>query len=283
MGIAKFDDSIPDAPKFIAAGAPACWLWFASICYCRRVLSDGFVPKGKIPSLVLGLKTPYVHASMLVQVGLWEDAVGGYQVHDFLHWNPSKEQVENYRLGDKERKQEKRRNKVVPSGTSTTDTALSSGTRSTYKSSSESESRVVDLDLRDKSAREGAWSNPHSKPTNLINGADQRRHGQHFWCEPDLARGLCVPYQLHDEFKAKSRREEIELKAWYSDVIVSLGDQPLGDDLYDFWRNHFATWVGTVTVKPSKRGLTAVESNLRGLDADMAALAPLPRIEGRRG
>lgn len=127
----------------------------------------------------------------------------------------------------------------------------------------------------EESAREGDASarpgqNPHHKPTNLVNGAEQRRHGQHAWC--DTERGLCVPYGLHDEFKKRAGKSDAELKAWYATTIQSVAGVAVGDGLYDFWKNHFAAWVGTVTRKPTHRRETPVESNLRGLREDLEVL-----------
>lgn len=112
--------------------------------------------------------------------------------------------------------------------------------------------------------------NPHHKPTNLVNGAEQRRHGTHAWC--DYARGLCVPYGLHDEFKKRATKTDDELKAWYAATVQSLDGVDVGDDVFDFWRNQFGTWVGTVTRKPAAKRETHVESNLRGLREDLEAL-----------
>lgn len=111
---------------------------------------------------------------------------------------------------------------------------------------------------------------PHSRPTNLIHGGDQRRHGSHAWC--DHARGLCVPYSLHDDLKKRGMKSEADMKAWYQATITSLGDLAVGDDLFDFWRNAFAAWVGTVTAKPSQKRETYVEANMRGFREDLAAL-----------
>jgi hypothetical protein len=255
MGIAKFDDGLPEGPKFIAAGPIACWLWFASVCYARRAFTDGFIPKPKVPALVLGLKQPFTQAAKLVEVGLWDDVVGGYQVHDFLDWNPSKKDIESYRASDKERKRRVR-------GLSTSDTDRTSEnvrevsdppryTRADAKSksASESESKSEGLGVRGESAREGAP--PHwRKPTGpLIDGRELRAHAQHEWC--DLERGLCVWPNLHREFMARGLKSDEELRAWYPAVVRRMAGQPLGDDLFDFWRNQFALWVGVVTTKPS--------------------------------
>lgn len=105
MGTAKFDDGLPSNPKFIRAGAVASWLWVCGVLYCRRGLTDGLIPRVVVPSLVVGLKSPYAHAKRLVEVGLWDVEADDYRVHDFLDWNPSKAQIEGYRAQDRERKQ----------------------------------------------------------------------------------------------------------------------------------------------------------------------------------
>jgi hypothetical protein len=93
--------------------------------------------------------------------------------------------------------------------------------------------------------------NPHSKPTNLVNGAEQRRHGLHAWCNYD--RGLCVVYGQHAEFKGRLGTPDAEarLMAWYPTVVERYDGQPVGDRLFEFWANEFAAWVGTVTAKPA--------------------------------
>lgn len=110
--------------------------------------------------------------------------------------------------------------------------------------------------------------NPHSKPTNLVHGGEQRRHGTHAWCDPE--RGKCVPFGLHDEFcKALGvPRDEAEsrLKAWYPTVIAGYAGVPIGDDAYALWRNEFAAWVGTVSRKP-----VATESTREGRTLAAAA------------
>jgi hypothetical protein len=72
MATAKFDDGITSNPKIIAAGPVASWLWFSSVLYCRRGLTDGLILRIVVPSLVIGLKSPRTHAAKLVEVGLWD-------------------------------------------------------------------------------------------------------------------------------------------------------------------------------------------------------------------
>jgi hypothetical protein len=52
----------------------------------------------------MSIAKPQKHAKRLVDVGLWHDANGGYSVHDFLHWNPSRAEVEANKDADRRRK-----------------------------------------------------------------------------------------------------------------------------------------------------------------------------------
>jgi hypothetical protein len=92
----KVDDQIAHHPKFMAAGAPASWLWVCGQSYCARYLTDGFVPESALPTLG-NVTNPKAHAQTLVRVGLWERAEGGYRVHDYLQFQPSRADVEERR------------------------------------------------------------------------------------------------------------------------------------------------------------------------------------------
>src|SRR5262245_12695742 len=105
---ARLDDAILDNPKIIAAGPLGFALHVAAITWCARNLTDGFIPKPKVGTL-LGLpslqvsettKVRVLHtltaddlASDLVRLNLWHDRGDQYEVHDYLVYNPSRDQV----------------------------------------------------------------------------------------------------------------------------------------------------------------------------------------------
>lgn len=93
MSWAKLDDQFPDHPKIEAAGPEAAWLYVCGICYCARYLTDGEIPKTRVPRLS-ALKSAEKHAKKLVAVGLWIDAGTSYLVHDYLDYNPPRDEVE---------------------------------------------------------------------------------------------------------------------------------------------------------------------------------------------
>jgi len=85
----KLDDRFPDHPKMLRLGDDydACIsLHVRALCYCAANLTDGFVPS----RVFCGEKRS---AGLLMGIGLWESAKGGWQVHDYLEYNPSKEET----------------------------------------------------------------------------------------------------------------------------------------------------------------------------------------------
>src|SRR5262245_51136165 len=104
MAWVRLDDGFTDHPKVIRAGEDAGWLFVAGLCYSGKHLTDGFIPEGKVDTLTRK-RQPGKLADKLIEVGLWERVDGGYQVHDYLQWNPRGEVVK--------KKQEETRQRVA--------------------------------------------------------------------------------------------------------------------------------------------------------------------------
>ena len=146
MAWVKIDDHFDEHPKIAQAGPLAVAVWLAGLAYCNRNLTDGFIPWSKAQGLVswqfLGaesddprgrkrytvaltcghvgedVETPFV-VDCLLDAGLWEEVDGGYLVHDYLDYQPSKEQVLAERHATKDRVSRWReRNGVTSSVTS---------------------------------------------------------------------------------------------------------------------------------------------------------------------
>lgn len=98
----RLDDGFRDHPKVLAAGPLAGWLYVCALCYCSEHGTDGFIPKPVVPRLA-DIKGSEKLAERLVEVGLWEKKTGGFQVHDYLEFQPSAEQVKNHRKANNER------------------------------------------------------------------------------------------------------------------------------------------------------------------------------------
>lgn len=84
----KLDDQFPDHAKIAALSSDAFRAHVMAICYSARMLTDGFVPRN----------TAWMFAGKARVVQelvphLWELAPGGYRVHDYLDYNPTRAQV----------------------------------------------------------------------------------------------------------------------------------------------------------------------------------------------
>lgn len=90
----KLDDRFPDHPKIAQAGPLAGWLYICGLAYANRMSTDGHLPAGIIRRLA-DLDNAAELADRLVSAGLWERADGGYTIHDYHDYQPTREHVEH--------------------------------------------------------------------------------------------------------------------------------------------------------------------------------------------
>lgn len=105
MGWVRLDDAFYDHPKLAAVGPLGIALWATALGWCNRNLTDGHLPASRARTLldfdgiavVDGMHGEDVTAQtvidQLVAVGLWDETDGGYEVHDYLDFQPSAEQI----------------------------------------------------------------------------------------------------------------------------------------------------------------------------------------------
>lgn len=93
----KLDDQFFLHPKAIAAGKDGRVLFLAGLCYCASQLTDGKIVTPTLKLLAATADVKISTARTLEQVGLWEEIIGGFQVHDYLVYNPSAAQVREAR------------------------------------------------------------------------------------------------------------------------------------------------------------------------------------------
>ena len=133
---AKLDDEILDNPKIVNAGVFGFALHIAGIAWCARNLTDGKIPAAKVRALLMldrvnidtanplalidgprsmsgdeGLDALLV-ADHLVACGLWRTIAGGYEINDYLDYNPSREKVLAERARGAKRAKESHERKV---------------------------------------------------------------------------------------------------------------------------------------------------------------------------
>lgn len=116
----KLDDGILDHPKFAKVGLLGFGWFAAGLVYCNRNLTDGFIPwtiahklcplksidkKRRLWSVAATCGMQGVGGGdddkeftemvieWLLSANLWREENGGYRVHDFLKYNPSRAKV----------------------------------------------------------------------------------------------------------------------------------------------------------------------------------------------
>jgi hypothetical protein len=94
----RLDDSFHSHPKVIAAGNEAIGLYVRCGTHAAQHLTDGFVGRETVT-----LYGDDNLAAALVRAKLWHRARGGWLIHDYLDYNPSREAVERERKAAAER------------------------------------------------------------------------------------------------------------------------------------------------------------------------------------
>lgn len=100
---AKLDDKFPRHPKVRQCNLEARWLFIIGVCHAAEYLTDGFLRRTDVAGLTSELRRPKEAIQQLVTAGLWERVRGGYAIHDFLQYNPSRKQVETERAATRDR------------------------------------------------------------------------------------------------------------------------------------------------------------------------------------
>ena len=101
MSWVKLDDGFYDNAKILRVGLTAAGLYVAGLSYAGRKLTNGFLPD--VAVTMLGGDASTSLPGRLVDAGLWRPVEGGYQIHDYLDYNPSAAQVKAARNAAKTR------------------------------------------------------------------------------------------------------------------------------------------------------------------------------------
>lgn len=96
MGWVKLDDQRAMNKKLRQAGFEARGLDEAAICQVSADMTDGFIAEETVEMLAAAHRCRNWRklAAVLCDVGRWEDAPGGWVIHDYLEYNPTKAQWE---------------------------------------------------------------------------------------------------------------------------------------------------------------------------------------------
>ena len=95
MSWGRVCDTLYSHPKVLDADLEAMGLWVLALSYAGAQLTDGHIKRSAAVRLAGDAKRSDRLAARLVSVGLWEPhpSGDGWQMHDYLAFNPSREQV----------------------------------------------------------------------------------------------------------------------------------------------------------------------------------------------
>lgn len=120
MALVRIEEDFYQHPKVAQAGPLAMAMQVAALCYCHKYLTDGFLPRAVVPVLLnleglamrvwqgktmVGVQkvTWQFIVQCLLAAGLWEEAEDGYWIHDYLDYQPSREEVLKQRAYERKR------------------------------------------------------------------------------------------------------------------------------------------------------------------------------------
>lgn len=124
----RLDDGFTEHPKILVLSDAAFRLHLHALCYSARALTDGHLSNAWLTG-GKGRSTPKAVAQ-LVAVGVWREApTGGYQIHDYLKYQPSRSEIEKSRAAAADRM--KRAREVRANNSRTSREVRNEGVRST--------------------------------------------------------------------------------------------------------------------------------------------------------
>lgn len=120
MPYLNIDDGFTEHPKVDTLSDAAFRLQVAALCYCAKHLTDGLIPRQRVPRLTPRYRSALV--TELLDAEVWHrggegcgtddcptGSPGEYVIHDYLFWNKPREWWERRRKHDAERQAEWRR------------------------------------------------------------------------------------------------------------------------------------------------------------------------------
>lgn len=110
MPWARLDDTFHAHPKVRKAWRcrPALGLHMLALSHCMQYGTEGKVAEEFVEDQLPDAGERASAVDALVRAGLWSENGHGWEIHDFLRYNPSNSDIEARRASDRDRKREER-------------------------------------------------------------------------------------------------------------------------------------------------------------------------------
>lgn len=281
MAWTRVDDDFIGHPKTVRAGkrlgrlglGRVLAIWLQGQAHANRYLTDGFLSREVVEDFTND-PDPIAVAQAMVEARLWDAAEGGFQIHDYLAYNPSREAVLLKREKDLQRKRgggskPDHDDPPAPDSEPIPESFRSDSARNREGGSGARPGPIPQTFRADSTAtRAGGSARPVPRSHHGTVHHDTERNGT--VVAPHLAplasRGRIdiawpgrppVPGRLHADFVEKLGGDQAEasrrLEAWYPVAAAAWADKPIGDDDFTFWRARFREWIGTTVTAQSTR------------------------------
>src|SRR5688572_14713983 len=99
MSWVRIDDRVLTDDKIAQLSGNAFKVWIFSLCFSNQNLTDGFINSRILP-LLSGRKK---QVQELVEAGLWRETSDGWEIVNFLKFQPSRLEVEEKRAKNREK------------------------------------------------------------------------------------------------------------------------------------------------------------------------------------
>ncbi len=235
----------------------AAWrMWGMGLIYCQKNLTDGFIDARAIELWGVKVTNKKRVADELCRpqvkdrAPLWSRVEGGFQVHDYLDWNDSKEEILKGRAAGRERitryrqRQEEDLARLRRIAEQVGEPASERNALHNAEKDAHDVVRGSGEVLKEQKDREKVRSTP-GRSAGVMGGSLPREHLSHAACDPTLSR--CVPAAVHDKLanllapKHNGDRQTAKdaLQAWYPTVWATLPGDFVMPDAFKFWQARF--------------------------------------------
>ena len=95
----KLDDGFAENSKIETLSDRAFRLHVTAMCYCAKNLTDGYISErgARVCGVLANNSRPMRNVSELVEKGLWHAVDGGWEINDYLEYNPTSEEAKALR------------------------------------------------------------------------------------------------------------------------------------------------------------------------------------------